>query len=183
MAKQYKKQEPKERINNQIRETEVRLIGEDFDGSGEVYSIKDALQIAYDMHVDLVEVSKNATPPVCKLIDYKKYLYEQKKKKKEQEKKQKENNQDLKELRFGPNTDDHDYNFKLKHAINFLERGDMLKAYVYFKGREVQFEEKGQILLLKLANDLKDIALPNTVNPKLEGRKMTIIFRPTKKKK
>ena len=179
------------RINHQIKATEVRISGEipktaiaeAFEklNTSNIYSIKDALKMAEDMDVDLVEISSNATPPVCKLIEYSKFIYELKKKAKDQEKKQKENAQEIKELKFGPNIDEHDYNFKLKHAQNFLERGDIVKASVFFKGREIQFKEKGEIILLKLATDLEDIGVPDNVKPRLEGKRMILNIKPKKK--
>jgi len=170
------------KINKQIRANEVRLIGDNFDRSGEIFEIQKALGIAYDMDVDLVEISPSANPPVCKLIDYNKYIYELKKKQKDNDKKQKENAQEIKELKFGPNIDDHDYNFKLVHATSFLERGDIVKATVFFKGREIQFKQKGEIILLQLASDLSDVGVPDNVTPKLDGKKMIMIIKPKKKK-
>jgi len=180
MAKKQKA--PNNRINNEIRSTEVRLVGDNIENPGEVVSIREALNLADSMNLDLIEIT-NANPPVCKIMDYKKYLYDLKKKKKDQEKKQKENAQEVKELRFGPNTDEHDFNFKLKHAENFLKKGDILKATVFFKGREIQFSQKGIILLLKLADELCDFGVPDSVTPRLEGRKMTMMIRPLKNKK
>ena len=134
------------------------------------------------MGVDLILISPNANPPVCKMVDYKKFLYDIKMKSKEAKKKQKETKQDTKELRFGPNTDEHDYLFKLKHADNFLTKGDIVKAYVFFRGREITFRDKWEILLLRLANDLSELGTPDGT-PKLEGKRMTIIIRPKKKNK
>jgi len=180
MAKKNKK--PNNRINNEIRAKEVRIVGDNIENSGEVVTIREALDLADNMGVDLIEIN-NADIPICKILDYKKYLYDLKKKQKDQEKKQKENAQEVKELRFGPNTDEHDYNFKLNHAEKFLEKGDILKATVFFKGREIQFTQKGIILLLKLADDLSEFGIPDNVNPRLEGRKMTLMIRPKKNKK
>ena len=179
---QKKNNAPNHKINRQIRSSEVRLVGDNLENSGDVVTIKDALRIADEMDEDLIEINENANPSVCRIEDYKKFLYDLKMKKREAEKKQKEKKQDIKELRFGPNTDEHDYNFKLKHAVSFLSRGDILKAFVFFKGREIQFKDKGEILLLKLANDLEDYGVPDTVTPKLEGKRMTIFIRPKKNK-
>jgi translation initiation factor IF-3 len=142
-------------------------------------SIQDALKLADNMELDLVEISPNADPPVCKLIDYQKYLYQQKKKQKEI--KAKTAKVTVKELRFGPNTDDHDYNFKLKHAIKFLEEGFKVRAYVFFKGRSILFKEQGELLLLRFANDLEEYGKVEQL-PKLEGKRMIISISPKKKK-
>jgi len=188
MAKKQKQQQRKQvqhKINEQIRSNEVRITGEvksNIIKSGDVVTLKEALDIGRNMGVDLVEVCGTANPPVCKLIDYSKFLYEMKKKKKDAEKKQKESVQEIKEIRFGPNTDDHDYNFKLKHAQNFLEKGNIVKAYVFFKGREIHYKDKGEILLLKLATDLEELGTPDTAKPKLEGKRMTMFIRPKKNK-
>lgn len=144
-----------------------------------VYSTRDALKIAEEQGLDLVEISPKAVPPVCKVIDYKKFLYDQKKKQKEL--KSKAQKVVVKEIRFGPQTDDHDYDFKKKHAIKFLSEGAKLKAYVFFKGRSIIFKEQGQILLLKLAQDLEDYGKVEQM-PILEGKKMTIFISPKKKK-
>jgi translation initiation factor IF-3 len=139
--------------------------------------------MADDMDLDLVEISPNADPPVCKIIDYQKFLYQQKKKQKEL--KAKATKIVVKEIRFGPNTDDHDYNFKLKHAIKFLEDGAKVKAFVFFKGRSILFKEKGEILLLRLAQDLEEYGKVEQL-PKLEGKRMTMFLSPKtlgKKKK
>lgn len=136
--------------------------------------------MAQIQELDLVEISPNAEPPVCRIIDFQKYLYQQKKKQKEQ--KAKAVKVELKEIRFGPNTDEHDYQFKLKHARSFLEDGDKVKAFVFFKGRSILFSQQGEILLLRLANDLEDIAKVEFL-PKLEGKRMTIILVPKPKKK
>lgn len=143
--------------------------------------MREALDVAEELQLDLVEISPNAEPPVCKIIDYQKFLYQQKKRQKEMQ----SNTQKvvIKEIRFGPNTDDHDYNFKLKHAIKFLEEGNKVKAFVFFKGRSIIYKEKGEILLLKLAQDLEEYGKIDQL-PKLEGKKMQIIISPktTKKK-
>ncbi len=143
-----------------------------------IYSLNEALRIADDLGLDLVEISPNADPPVCKIIDYKKFLYDQKKKQKEI--KAKAQKIVVKEIRFGPNTDDHDYEFKKKHAIKFLEEGAKLKAYVFFKGRSILFKEQGQILLLRLAQDLEDYGTVEQM-PKLEGKRMIMFIAPKKK--
>lgn len=137
------------------------------------------MQLAEDQGLDLVEISPKAEPPVCKIIDYKKFLYEQKKKQKEI--KSKAQKVVVKEIRFGPNTDDHDFNFKLKHAIKFIEEGAKVKSYVFFKGRSILFKEKGHILLLKLAQSLEDIASVESM-PKMEGKRMIMMLAPKKKK-
>ena len=142
-------------------------------------SIQDALRLADQMELDLVEISPNADPPVCRIVDYQKFLYQQKKKQKEI--KAKSMKIVVKEIRFGPNTDDHDYNFKLKHAIRFLEEGAKVKAYVYFKGRSILFKEQGEVLLLRFANDLEDYGKVDQL-PKLEGKRMIITLSPKKKK-
>lgn len=143
-------------------------------------SIEEALSLADNMELDLVEISPTADPPVCKITDYQKFLYQLKKKQKEA--KAKTTKVVLKEIRFGPNTDDHDYNFKLKHAMKFLEEGAKVKAYVFFKGRSILFKEKGEILLLRLAQDLEELGTVEQM-PKLEGKRMIMHFTPRKKKK
>lgn len=164
------------RINNQIRVREVRLVGDNVEQG--VFSIQDALKMADELELDLVEISPTAVPPVCKITDYQKYLYQQRKRLKEQ--KAKASKIVVKEIRFGPQTDDHDYNFKLKHAINFLEEGDKVKAYVFFKGRSILFKEQGEVLLLRFANDLEDYAKVDQL-PVLEGKRMIIMLSPKKK--
>lgn len=143
-------------------------------------SIEEALSMADKLELDLVEISPSADPPVCKITDYQKFLYHLKKKQKEA--KAKTTKAVLKEIRFGPNTDDHDYNFKLKHAIKFLEEGAKVKAYVFFKGRSILFKEKGEILLLRLAQDLEEYGSVEQM-PKLEGKRMIMHFASRKKKK
>lgn len=137
------------------------------------------MQIADELELDLVEISPSANPPVCKIIDYSKFLYQLKKKEKEQ--KAKNVKVEVKEIRFGPQTDEHDYNFKLKHAISFLEEGAKLKAYVFFKGRSILFKEQGEVLLLRLANDLEEYGKVDQM-PLLEGKRMIIMLSPKKKK-
>lgn len=145
----------------------------------DIYPLAKALEIANELGVDLVEISPNATPPVCKAMDYKKFVYEQKKR--EKAIKAKASKVVIKEIRFGPNTDDHDYEFKKKHAERFLKSGAKLKAYVFFKGRSIIFKDKGQILLLKLAQELEEIGTVEQM-PKLEGKRMTMFIAPKKKK-
>ena len=163
------------RVNEQIRAKEVRIVGDDIES--QVYPLVQALKIAEEHDADLVEISPNAQPPVCRIIDYSKFLYQLKKRQKEQKAKQVKVN--VKEIRFGPQTDDHDYNFKLKHAKGFLEDGDKVKAYVFFKGRSILFKEQGEVLLLRFANDLEDFAKVDQM-PILEGKRMTIQLSPKK---
>jgi translation initiation factor IF-3 len=166
------------RINEAIKVTHVRLVGDNIEEPG-IFSIKDALKIAEEQELDLVEISPKADPPVCKVIDYSKFLYEQKRKQKEM--KSKATIVILKEIRFGPNTDEHDYNFKKNHAIKFLEEGSKLKVYVFFKGRSILFKEQGEILLLRLAQELEDLGKVEQL-PKLEGKRMIMLISPKKKK-
>ena len=144
-----------------------------------VYSIEEALRIADELEMDLIEISPNAVPPVCRVADYQKFLYQLKKK--EKENKAKQAKVVVKEIRFGPQTDEHDYNFKLKHAIGFLQEGAKLKAYVFFKGRSILFKEQGEVLLLRFANDLEEYAKVDQL-PLLEGKRMIIQLSPKKKK-
>jgi translation initiation factor IF-3 len=155
---------------------EVRLVGENIEPG--VYSIEQARQIAEDQELDLVEISPNAVPPVCRIIDYQKFLYQQKKR--EKELKAKATKVIVKEIRFGPQTDDHDYNFKLKHAIEFLKDGAKIKAYVFFKGRSILFKEQGEVLLLRFANDLEEYGKVDQL-PQLEGKRMIVFLSPKKK--
>ncbi len=166
------------RINHQIRVPEVRLVGDNVEPQG-IYRIQDALRKADEMELDLVEISPNAEPPVCRIVDYQKFIYAQKKKQKEL--KAKSVKIIVKEIRFGPNTDEHDYNFKLKHAEKFLQDGAKVKAYVFFKGRSILYNEQGEILLLRFANDLEEFGKVEQL-PKLEGKRMTIFISPKKKK-
>ena len=163
------------RINEQIRSREVRIVGEGIESR--VVPLDIALRIAEGRDEDLVEISPNATPPVCRIIDYSKFLYQQKKKAKEQTAKQ--TRIDVKEIRFGPQTDDHDYNFKLKHAKGFLEDGDKVKAYVFFRGRSILYKEQGETLLARFAADLEDYGTV-TATPVLEGKRMTMFISPKK---
>lgn len=169
-------QEDKHRINSKIRSEEVRLVGDNVEIG--VYPIKQALSLADEQGLDLVEISPNAKPPVCKVMDYKKFLYEQKKR--EKALKSKATKVIVKEIRFGPQTDDHDYEFKKKHAEKFLKDGAKLKAFVFFKGRSIVFKEQGQILLLKLAQDLEEYGKVEQM-PKLEGKRMIMFIAPKKK--
>jgi len=145
-----------------------------------VYPLREALKLAEEQGLDLAEISPKADPPVCKILDYKKFLYDQKKK--EKAIKAKTQKVTLKEIRFGPNTDDHDYEFKKKHAMNFLKEGNKLKAYVFFKGRSIVFKDQGQILLLRLAQDLEEYGKVEQM-PKLEGKKMIMLMSPKSQKK
>jgi len=172
------RKEAEHRINNFIRVPQVRLVGENVEVG--VYNTQDALRMAQDQQLDLVEISPTADPPVCKIIDYNKFLYD--KKKKEKEMKAKSKTAELKEIRFTPNTDDHDFDFKAKHAENFLKDGNKVKAYVQFKGRAIQFQERGQLLLLKFAERLNEFGTLESM-PKMEGRRMLAMFAPKSKKK
>ena len=168
--------EDKHRINRKITAEELRLVGDNVEIG--VYSLAQALAIANEQGLDLVEISPKAVPPVCKVMDYKKFLYEQKKR--EKTLKSKAAKVVVKEIRFGPNTDDHDYNFKKKHAEKFLKEGAKLKAFVFFKGRSIIFKEQGQILLLRLARDLEEFGKVEQM-PKLEGKRMIMFIAPIKK--
>ena len=163
------------RVNGQIRVPEVRIVGDGIES--QVVSIGKARQMAEDMQVDLVEISPNAEPPVCRLIEFTKFIYQQKKHAKEVKAKQVK--VEVKEIRFGPQTDDHDYDFKLKHAKGFLSEGDKVKAYVFFKGRSIVFNEQGKILLLRFAQDLEDYGKVESM-PTLEGKRMTMFIAPKK---
>lgn len=155
------------------------MVGENIENPG-VYSTADALKLADDMDLDLVEISPNAEPPVCKILDYQKFLYQQKKKQKEI--KAKSVKVTVKEIRFGPQTDDHDYEFKLRHAKEFLQEGSKVKAYVFFKGRSILFKEQGEILLLRFASDLEEFARVDQM-PQLEGKRMILMLAPKSQKK
>ncbi|MEW7280810.1 translation initiation factor IF-3 [Aquimarina sp. 2201CG1-2-11] len=163
------------RINHKIRVDEVRLVGDNIEVG--VYPIKKAIQLAEEQELDLVEISPKAVPPVCKIMDYKKFLYEQKKRDKAL--KSKATKVVIKEIRFGPNTDEHDYEFKKKHAIKFLSEGAKLKAYVFFKGRSIIYKDQGQILLLRLAQELEEYGKVEQM-PKLEGKRMIMFIAPKK---
>jgi len=162
-------------INRRIKAPEVRLIAEGVEPK--VYPIEKALEIAQSLGLDLVEISPNAVPPVCKVVDYKKFLYDQKKKQKEI--KAKASKTVVKEIRFGPQTDNHDFEFKKNHAIKFLKEGSKVKAFVFFKGRSILFKEQGEILLLRFANELEEFGKPEQM-PLLEGKKMILILSPKK---
>ena len=164
-------------INENIKEPIVRVVGEGFEPK--ICSIKEALALANEMGLDLVEISPNVNPPVCKVMNYQKFLYEQKKK--EKEKKAKSVKMSVKEIRLGPQTDDHDFDFKLKHAIRFLTEGNKVKVDVFFKGRTIVYKEQGEQKLLKFAEALLDYGKPEQM-PKLEGKKMLMIIAPVKKK-
>ena len=162
------------RVNGQIHVREVRVVS---DGGSEVMPTHKALDLARQQELDLVEISPNAQPPVCRIIDYSKFLYQQKKRQKEM--KQKQVKVEVKEIRFGPQTDDHDYQFKLKHAKEFLEEGNKVRAYVFFRGRSILFKDQGEVLLLRFANDLEEVAKVEQL-PKLEGKKMFLFLAPKK---
>lgn len=166
---------PQHRINEKIRVREVRLVGDNIEQG--IYTISEARNMAEEKGLDLVEISPNAEPPVCKILDYQKFLYQQKKKQKEQ--KAKSVKIVVKEIRFGPQTDDHDYNFKLKHAKGFLEDGCKIKAYVFFRGRSILFKDQGEMLLLRFASDLEEVAKVDQM-PILEGKRMIMMFSPKK---
>ena len=166
------------RINDEITAPQVRVVGDNVEPNL-VLPIREAIRLADEMELDLIEISPKAEPPVCRIADYQKFLYQQKKKAKEI--KAKQTKVVIKEIRFGPQTDDHDYNFKLKHAENFLKEGAKVKAYVFFRGRSIVFKEQGEILLLRFATDLEEIAKVE-VMPALEGKKMNMILAPKGKK-
>ncbi|CAI8263052.1 MAG: Translation initiation factor IF-3 [Flavobacteriaceae bacterium] len=168
------KQDP-HRINEKITAHEIRLVGDNVEVG--VYNLNKALSLAREMELDLVEISPKASPPVCKILEYKKFLYEQKKR--EKALKSKATKVIIKEIRFGPQTDEHDYEFKKKHAIKFLTEGAKLKAFVFFKGRSIVFKEQGQILLLRLAQDLEEYGKVEQL-PKLEGKRMIMFITPKK---
>ena len=169
---------PQHRINEKIRTQQVRVVGDNIENPG-VFSLSEALKMADALELDLVEISPNADPPVCKITDYQKFLYQQKKKQKEI--KAKTVQVVVKEIRFGPNTDDHDFQFKLRHAEKFLKEGAKVKAYVFFKGRSILFKEQGEILLLRFAQELEDAGKVEQL-PQLEGKRMTMFISPKKKK-
>ncbi|MDM1072867.1 translation initiation factor IF-3 [Empedobacter brevis] len=167
--------EDQHKINDKIDAKEVRVVGEGIEPG--VYPISKALELAQEQGLDLVMISEKAVPPVCRVVEYKKFLYEQKKK--EKELKAKQQKVVVKEIRFGPQTDDHDYEFKRRHARSFLEEGSKLKAYVFFKGRSIIFKDQGEILLLRLAQDLEDVGKVEQM-PKLEGKRMIMMMGPKK---
>ena len=176
------------RLNREINVPRIRLVGDNLDEISEVankpietgiYNTNHALQWAEELEMDLVEISPNADPPVCKIIDYKKFIYDRKKK--EKELKAKTAKTVIKEIRFGPNTDDHDFGFKVKHAVKFLEDGDKIKAYVQFKGRAIVFKDRGELILLRFLKELEEIGAAEEL-PKLEGKRMIVMISPKKKK-
>ncbi len=190
MAKIQEKKEEKSahRLNKQIRVPKVRLVGDDLEALTEiagkvvepgVYNTNQVIDWAEELGIDLVEISPNADPPVCKLIDYKKFIYD--KKKKEKEIKAKAQKTVVKEIRFGPNTDEHDFEFKTKHARKFLEEGAKVKAYVQFRGRSIVFHDRGELVLLKFVKELEDLGAAEEL-PKLEGKRMGVVIAPKKKK-
>jgi translation initiation factor IF-3 len=172
------RKEAEHRINQFIRAPQVRLVGENITPG--IYDVQTALKMAQEKELDLVEISPTVDPPVCKIIDYNKFLYD--KKKKEKEIKAKSKASEVKEIRFTPNTDDHDFDFKAKHAEGFLKDGNKVKAYVQFKGRAIQFQDRGQLLLLKFAERLGEVGVLENM-PKMEGKRMLAMFAPKGKKK
>lgn len=171
------RKEPEHKINQYIKAPMVRVVGENVESG--VMSIEAARHLAQELEVDLVEISPNAEPPVCRLVDYNKFLYEKKKKDKEQKAKAKQS--EVKEIRFTPNTDEHDFDFKAKHAERFLQEGNKVKCFVQFKGRAILFKDRGELLLLKFAERLAEFGSLESM-PKMEGRRMLAIFTPKKKK-
>lgn len=165
------------RINEGIKQKQVRIVGDNVESK--ICKIEEALKIAEDLGVDLVEINSKSHPIICKLIRYDKFLYEEKKKTKEIEKKNRENRIEVKELRFSPNTDTHDIEFKTKHAINFLKEGDKVKAVIRFSGREIMFKDQGERVLLELSEKLQEYGIPEAL-PKMEGRRMFMTFKPKK---
>ena len=178
MAPPRHKDENELNINDEIRATQVRLVGDNIAEPG-VYSIAQAMKMADEMELDLVEITAKADPPVCKILDYQKYLYQQKKKAKER--KQNSTKIVIKEIRFGPNTDEHDFQFKLKHAQEFLNEGSKVKASVFFRGRSIQFADQGEKLLLRFAVELEEFGRAEHM-PQLEGKRMIMMIAPIKKK-
>ncbi|MGB0982849.1 MAG: translation initiation factor IF-3 [Saprospiraceae bacterium] len=184
-----REEEPKFRVNGNIRIPEIRLVGNNLGEVSKkvgetvesgVYQTRKVLQWASKSELDLVEISPKAKPPVCRLVDYSKFLYERKKK--EKEIKSKAVKTVIKEIRFGPNTDDHDFEFKMRHAIGFLEDGAKVKAYVQFKGRTIVFKERGELLLLRFMSELEAYGAAEAM-PRLEGRRMSVMISPKKRKK
>ena len=172
-----RQQEPEHRINDRIRVPQVRLVGDNVEVG--VYSTQEALKIAQEQELDLVEISPTADPPVCKVIDYKKFLYEKKRKEKEMKANSKQS--EIKEIRFTPSTDDHDFEFKVRHAKTFLEENAKVKAYVNFRGRTIVFKDRGELLLLRFLKELEEYGAPEAL-PKLEGRRMIVMVSPKRKK-
>lgn len=186
-----RREDPKDqfRVNDQIRIPEIRLVGDNLEEVSEIagrkvdpgiYNTRQAIDWARRMELDLVEISPNAEPPVVKIIDYNKFLYE--KKKREKEIKSKAVKTVVKEIRFGPNTDEHDFEFKLRHAQRFLEEGSKVKSYVHFRGRTIVFKDRGELLLLRFLKELEEYGAAEAL-PKMEGRRMTVIIQPKKGKK
>lgn len=173
-----KEQQQEHRTNHMIKVPEVRLVGDNIEPG--IYPTTEAFKMAQEQQLDLVEISPGANPPVCKIIDYNKFLYDEKKKKKEMKAKSKTS--EVKEVRFTPNTDDHDFEFKCKHAEKFLQDGNKVKAHVQFKGRAIMFKERGELLLLKFADRLKDVGALEGM-PKMEGKRMQVMFAPKSQKK
>jgi translation initiation factor IF-3 len=176
-----KQKESENRINYLIKDLTVRLVGDNVTNG--VIDTKNAIRIAREMELDLVEISgpQNGNPPICRIVDYQKYLYDKKKKDKDQKKKQKLSQSEVKEIRMTPNIDEHDFNFKLNHARNFLTNNDKVLVSVFFKGREITYKDQGQIVLLNFAKELEDIGIPEYL-PKLEGKKMLMMIKPKLKK-
>jgi len=172
-----KKREKGYRTNRQIRVPEVRLVGDNVDVG--VFETREALSIAENMELDLVEISPGAKPPVCRIIDYQKFLYDKKRRDKETLKKQKANQVQIKEIRLTPNTDEHDFNFKVNHAIGFLKNNNKVKATIFFRGREITFRDKGELMLLKFVEALDEHGSAETL-PKLEGKRMSLFVKPNK---
>lgn len=176
------------RLNREITVSKIRLVGDNLELVSDiakktiepgVYNTYQVIQWAEELELDVVEISPNADPPVCKIIDYKKFIYDRKKK--EKELKAKTAKTVIKEIRFGPNTDDHDFDFKVKHAKKFLEDGDKIKAYVQFKGRAIVFKDRGELILLRFLKELEDLGAAEEL-PKLEGKRMIVMISPKKKK-
>jgi translation initiation factor IF-3 len=174
-----RRKEAEHKINNFIRNNRVRLVGDNV--VNDEVDIRVALKIAQDLDLDLVEISNNNNNvSICKVVDYQKFLFDKKKKEKEAKKRQKQNQSEIKEIRLTPNTDDHDFNFKLNHAKNFLNNNDKVLVSVFFKGREISYKEQGEIILLRFANELSDFGVVENL-PKLEGKRMLMMIRPLKK--
>lgn len=176
------------KLNRDIRASRIRLVGDNLEEISElvgktietgIFNTHQVIQWAEEMEMDLVEISPNADPPVCKIIDYKKFIYDRKKK--EKELKAKTAKTVIKEIRFGPNTDDHDFDFKVKHALKFLESGEKIKAYVHFRGRAIVFKDRGELILLRFIKELEEVGAAEEL-PKLEGKRMIVMISPKKKK-
>ncbi len=167
------------RTNRNIIETEVRVVGDNV--SSVIMKIEDALALADQMDLDLIEINRGPTPSICKIMNFQKFIYDEKRRQKDKEKRDRENRMEVKEMRFGPNTGNHDFEFKKKHIENFLKNGDKVKAYVFFKGREIKFKDQGEVLLLKLLDEIGEYGTPESL-PKLEGKRLTVFIKPKKKK-